>query len=102
MSNLNESSETQGGIPVASSKLQQSQRSTIGRVWVFLSVAVASLLLLLVFIIQNNKPIHINYLGLSGSISLGIAILLAAVVGSLLTLVIGSARILQLKHIQRK
>ncbi len=74
----------------------------LGRTWTFLVMAVVGLLLLLVFILQNNKAVPIHFLGLAGSLSLGVAILLAAVIGSLITVVVGSARIVQLKRKQTR
>lgn len=70
----------------------------LGRTWTFLAAAAVGLLLLLVFIIQNNKPVPIHFLGLHGSLSLGVSILLAAVIGALITVVVGSARMIQLKR----
>ena len=71
--------------------------SRIGTTWIALGVFTLVLLLLLVFIIQNNVSVKIHYLGASGSIGFGVAMLLAAVIGAILTLLIGSIRILQLK-----
>jgi uncharacterized integral membrane protein len=55
------------------------------------------LLFLLIFILQNSKSVTIHYLGYHAHIAFGVAVLLAAVVGSILTLLIGSIRIVQLK-----
>jgi uncharacterized integral membrane protein len=86
--------------------LQQAQStrqgSKVGRTWVALAVFVFLLLLLLVFILQNSSPVKIHYFGANGTVGFGVAMLLAAVAGSILTLLVGSARILQLKSSNKK
>jgi uncharacterized integral membrane protein len=60
------------------------------------------LLLLLIFILQNQKSVEISYLGATGHLPLGVALLLAAVAGILLVALAGSARIMQLRTTARK
>jgi putative membrane protein len=76
--------------------------SRIGIIWTTLFVSVVILLFLLIFILQNSDMVRIHYLGTSGMVSFGAAMLLAAAIGSILTLLIGSARILQLKFIDKQ
>jgi uncharacterized integral membrane protein len=62
------------------------------------TVAVLVLLgLLIVFILQNQERVSVQYFGLAGSVPLGIALSIAAVVGGLLVAVTGSIRIVQLR-----
>lgn len=75
----------------------KSERSKIGAVWITLAVFVFILILLIIFILQNSLTVQIHYFGAKGTLQFGIAMLIAAVAGSLLTLLIGSARIIQLK-----
>lgn len=56
------------------------------------------LILLLVFILENTQSVKISYFGASGHISLGVALLLAAVGGALLVGLAGAARVLQLRR----
>ncbi len=74
-----------------------AEKSKIGAIWISLAISMLILLLLLIFIMQNSEPVRIKYLGASGTLGFGVAMLLAAVIGSILTLLIGTARILQLK-----
>lgn len=60
------------------------------------------LLLLLIFILQNQHTVDVSYFGASGHLPLGVALLLAAVAGILLTALAGSARIMQLRATARK
>jgi len=56
------------------------------------------LALLLIFILENTKDVKVSYLGASGHLSLGVALLLAAVGGALLLGLVGTVRILQLRR----
>ena len=57
---------------------------------------------LLIFILQNNVPVQINFLGLSGTLPTGVALLFAAIAGLLLGAIPGSMRILQLRRAARR
>ena len=60
------------------------------------------LLFLLIFILQNGRTVDISYLGMHGHLPLGVALLLAAVCGVLLTILAGAARISQLHAVARR
>jgi uncharacterized integral membrane protein len=60
------------------------------------------LLLLLIFILQNNTQVSVSYLGMHGHLPLGVALLLAAVSGVLLVVLAGAARISQLRAVARR
>ncbi len=60
------------------------------------------LVLLLVFILENTKSVPISYFGATGHLSLGVALLLAAVAGAVLAGFLGTARILQLRRHMRR
>jgi uncharacterized integral membrane protein len=49
------------------------------------------LVLLLIFILQNSRKVQISYLGAHGHLPLGVALLLAAVLGILLVVIPGTA-----------
>jgi uncharacterized integral membrane protein len=60
------------------------------------------LILLLIFIVQNIDPAEVHLFGWHWRLPLGVAILLAAVGGGLLTFAVGTARILQLRRAAKK
>jgi uncharacterized integral membrane protein len=60
------------------------------------------LILLLVFIMQNTNSITINFFGWNWNLPLGVAILLSAVGGGLLTVAVGTVRIVQLRRAAKK
>ena len=73
-----------------------------GTIWVTVCAAALLTVALIVFLVQNTRTVKVHFLGLSGSTSLALMLLIAAVTGVLLTLVIGSVRILQLRRTLRK
>jgi uncharacterized integral membrane protein len=61
------------------------------------------LLLLLIFILENTQRVKISYFGVDGHLSLGVALLLAAVAGALIAALVGAARVGQLRaHARRQ
>lgn len=73
-----------------------------GTIWVTVCAAALLTVALIIFLVQNTRTVQVHFLGLSGSTSLALMLLIAAVGGVLLTLVIGSIRILQLRRTLRK
>jgi uncharacterized integral membrane protein len=78
------------------------KRTRTGGIWVAVGFFAVILLLLLIFILQNNTNVGVSYLGMHGHLPLGVALLLAAVCGVLLVVLAGTARIGQLRHTARR
>jgi uncharacterized integral membrane protein len=78
------------------------RRTRFSGLWVGATVAAVVLLVLLVFIIQNSQTVNISFFGAHGHLSLGVALLLAAIAGVLLVAVPGYGRILQLRKALRR
>ena len=74
----------------------------MGAVWFAVASFAAILVLLLIFILQNSDKAQISYLGAHGELPLGVALLFAAVLGILLVVIPGTARIMQLRILARK
>ncbi|MCY7340955.1 MAG: lipopolysaccharide assembly protein LapA domain-containing protein [Pseudonocardia sp.] len=77
-------------------------RTRTGGLWTGLILSALVLVVLLVFILQNLARVQITFLGLTGSLPLGVALLLAAVAGLLLVAIPGGFRILQLRRAARR
>jgi lipopolysaccharide assembly protein A len=71
-------------------------------IWVAVTAGLVVLVLLIVFILQNQDRVIVHYLGASGELSLGMALFAAAVAGGILVAVSGAARILQLRNQRRR
>ncbi|MDR6508802.1 lipopolysaccharide assembly LapA domain-containing protein [Arthrobacter oryzae] len=68
-----------------------------GMVWAAVATALAVMVLLIVFILQNQDYVQVRFFGLEGAVPLGIALFIAAVGGGILVAVAGAARIIQLR-----
>jgi uncharacterized integral membrane protein len=76
--------------------------SRLGGLWWALAGGAVVLLLLLIFILENGQSVDIAYFGLHGRLPLGVALLLAAVCGTLLVVIPGAGRMLQLRLATRR
>ena len=74
------------------------RRRRVGTVWVGLIAAAVFLILLVVFIAQNQTTVSIRFLGWSGMFPLGLTVLIASIVGVLIAAIPGSVRIVQLRR----
>jgi putative membrane protein len=73
-------------------------RTRISGTWVGVIIAALVLALLLVFILQNTKSARISYFTATVTMPLGVALLLGTIGGVLLSGVIASMRIWQLRN----
>lgn len=71
-------------------------------VWVATGAALVLLILLITFMLQNTTKVEVHFLGLSGTIPLGMALLIAAVGGGVVVAIAGVARITQLRLSARR
>ncbi len=78
------------------------RHTRISGLWFAVAFFAVVLLFLLIFILQNGKAADISYLGMHGHLPLGVALLLAAVCGVLLTILAAAARISQLRTVARR
>jgi uncharacterized integral membrane protein len=88
--------------PAAPLPQHKIKRTRISGLWLAVVFFAVVLLLLLIFILQNGATVHISYLGMHGHLPLGVALLLAAVSGVLLTMLAAAARISQLRTVARR
>lgn len=73
-------------------------RTRTGAAWVGIAVAVAVLVLLIVFMLQNTAPVEVAFFGLRGTAPLSATLLIAGVGFAVVTLIVGSLRIGQLRR----
>lgn len=81
---------------------EPTKRGVSGIVWAALILGVIILILLLIFIIQNNVSTRFEYMAWQFSLPLGVAMLLSAVAGALVMALVGSVRMFKLGHRVRK
>lgn len=77
-------------------------RTRTGSAWAALIAAALITILLIIFLVQNTNSTEISFLWMTTNTPLAVALLIAAVGSALLTLIIGTARITQLRRHIRK
>jgi uncharacterized integral membrane protein len=77
---------------------QAARRTRISGIWVAIGCFAVIVVLLLIFIVQNDQRVDISYLGFHARTRIGVGLLFAAILGVLLTVLAGTARILQLRR----
>jgi uncharacterized integral membrane protein len=70
--------------------------------WTALVVGIIGLVLLLVFILQNLQNVELSFLVFHGRLPLAIALLFAVLLGAVIVLAFGGARIMQLRRVARQ
>ncbi len=80
---------------------RRRMRTKISSMRTGLIAGTAVLVVMLIFIIQNAHAVRISFLGAHLSLSLAVALLLAAIAGALVMAAAGTARITQLRRIIR-
>ena len=78
------------------------RRTRASAVWVATGSALLLLILLIVFMLQNSTKVEVHFLGLTGTIPLGLALLIAAVGGGVVVAIAGIARVTQLRMHARR
>jgi lipopolysaccharide assembly protein A len=78
------------------------QPTRTSMVWTMVGLGVVLLVAMLVFILQNGQRVRVRLLMVDGTLPLGVGLLLAALLGALLVLVAGAARVLQLRVVARR
>lgn len=88
--------------PVAGRSSSDLVRTRTSAAWIGIVLAILLVIAVLIFILQNNHSVRIEWLGLHVTLSLAIAILIAAVAGALVPVLAGGARIVQLRVARRR
>jgi uncharacterized integral membrane protein len=93
---------TRTGVADSTSRSPSLPRTRAGTAWVGACVAAVTGLALIIFITQNVHAVDVSFLVWRGQFPLAVAMLAAALLGAVLTLVLGSTRILQLRRTARR
>lgn len=104
MATRSPSSPSEGGSPKTPSMGEGSRPVPVtprftraSAVWAATGVALLLLILLIAFMLQNSTNVEVHFLGMSGTIPLGMAMLIAAVGGGVVVAIAGIARVAQLR-----
>ncbi|HLI16059.1 MAG TPA: lipopolysaccharide assembly protein LapA domain-containing protein [Acidimicrobiales bacterium] len=88
--------------PEASSAPEPPARTRTSALWVAIVATLVILAVLIVFILENGQHVKVSFFGAHGHLPLGVALLAAAVVGGLFVVLVGAARIVQLRLRHRR
>lgn len=76
-------------------------RTRTGATWVGICTAVLTLVVLIVFMLQNTRRVEVSFLWMDGSVPLALALLIAGVGVGIVAMVVGTARVTQLRRLVR-
>ncbi len=88
-------------IPAVASPRSRVPRTRTGAAWFGICVAALLFVVLIVFMLQNTRGVQVSFLWMHGNLPLALALLVAGVGTAILTMVIGAARITQLRRLSR-
>jgi uncharacterized integral membrane protein len=94
-------SEAASNVSSRTSPEHEGLRTRTSVVWTAVVVLVASLVLVLVFILQNLQDVSVKFLVFDGQLPLGVALLVSATLGGVIVLTAGAARVVQLRRSRR-
>lgn len=82
--------------------LPGERKTRLSGAWTALVIGVVVLVVILVFILQNQQSAEVNFLVFQGHLPLAVALLFAMVLGAVVVLAFGGFRILQLRLVARR
>ncbi|QEN17480.1 LapA family protein [Mycolicibacterium sp. ELW1] len=88
--------------PTNAKSVNEVKFTRAAALWSSLIFGLLILTVLLIFIAQNTGSTSFAFLGWHWSLPLGVAILMAAVAGAMVTVLAGAARIFQLRRAAKK
>ena len=88
--------------PPAKSPGGRAPRTRTGAAWLGICIAAGALVVFLVFMLQNTRSVEVTFLWMHGSLPLAMALLIAGVGVAVLAIVVGEARVGQLRRLARR
>ena len=82
--------------------LRGERQTRLSAVWTAIAIAIVALVAILVFILQNLQSADLSFLVFHGRLPLAVALLFAMILGAVIVLASGAARILQLRGVARR
>ena len=95
------SSEPAASPPRTAAPAKQVPLTRAGAAWIGVSAAALLSIMLIIFLVQNTHQVNVKFLWMSTSTSLALTLLIAAVGAVLLTVILGTTRMVQLRRIIR-
>jgi uncharacterized integral membrane protein len=83
----------------ADEPLPGERQTRLSGAWTAVVVGIVVLVVILIFILQNLQSVQVSFLPWHGQLPLAVALLFAMILGALLVVAIGAARILELRMV---
>jgi len=85
--------------PETSEPLPGERRTRLSGAWTAIVVGLIALVVILVFILQNQQSVEVAFLVFHGHLPLAVAMLFALILGAVVVFAFGAARIIQLRMV---
>jgi uncharacterized integral membrane protein len=79
--------------------MRGESRTRLSGAWTAVVFGLVTLVVILVFILENQKSVEVSFLIFAGRLPLAVALLFAMILGALIVVTFGAARILQLRMV---
>lgn len=101
---VTETSQQATSAPPAESSARGPSRTSTrtSAAWLGVCIAAVTLVVLVIFMLQNTGSVEVTFLWMHGTLPLAMALLIAAVGAAILTMLVGAARITQLRRRYRR
>src|SRR5947208_16443558 len=83
----------------ADEPLPGERQTRLSGAWTAIVIGLVALLVILVFILQNQQSVEVSFLMFSGRLPLAVALLFALILGAVIVFAFGAARIFQLRMV---
>ncbi|HEY8634071.1 MAG TPA: lipopolysaccharide assembly protein LapA domain-containing protein [Candidatus Dormibacteraeota bacterium] len=83
----------------AEGPLPGERRTRLSGAWTAIVIGLLALVVILVFILQNQQSVEIKFLMFEGNLPLAVALLFALILGAVIVFAFGAARLLQLRMV---
>ena len=88
-------------VPAGGEPYPGEQHTRLSGAWTALVLGVVALVLILVFILQNLQSVDLSFVTFRGQLPLAVALLFAVILGAVIVIAFGGARIVQLRMVAR-
>ena len=85
--------------PGAGDPLPGERQTRLSGAWTAIVVGLVALVVILVFILQNQATVEVTFLVFKGHLPLAVALLFSLILGAVIVVAFGAARILQLRMV---
>jgi len=86
-------------VAAETAPLRGENRTRLSGAWTAVVIGMVTLVVILVFILQNQKSVDVSFLIFEGRLPLAVALMFAMILGAFIVFAFGAARLLQLRMV---